>query len=54
MQDKYTREDMQGIKQRANEQYGDGDSATWIRAWIALADAADRIDAMIARTEVKE
>jgi hypothetical protein len=25
----------------------------WKRAYLALADAADRVDAMIARTEVK-
>jgi len=48
-----TREELQEIKNKANNAYGKGTTAEWIRAYIALADAADRLDAMIARTEIK-
>jgi len=47
------REKLQAIRKWANAQYGEGTTPEWIRAWIRLADTADMIDAMIARTEVK-
>jgi len=48
------RKELQDIKIKAHESYDNGENPVWIRAYIALADAADRLDAMMARTEVKD
>lgn len=49
-----TREELQRIIRMAKAYAkGAGGTEQWSRAWWALADAADRLDAMIARTEIK-
>jgi hypothetical protein len=49
----FTREELQAIRQRAwDEGAMQSLNLTWGRALYALADAADCLDAMIARTKV--
>ena len=53
----FTREELQHIKQKALEIVEDpqcGHPKNWQAAYYRLANAADYLDAMIARTEVKE
>lgn len=47
----FERDELIELRERAESLalYG-GSSATWARAYCALADAADHLDAMIART----
>ncbi len=45
------REDLQDLRELAiNAANVDGVNVIWARAYIEIADAADRMDAMIART----
>lgn len=46
------REECQKIRNDAEEASCEGISPLWKRAYLRLADAADNLDAMIARTEV--
>lgn len=46
------REDLQEIRERAEENAENTSSKLWARAYLNLADAANCLDAMIARTEV--
>ena len=49
------REELQSLRDNAeNEATIDGLNQTCARAYLNLADAADHLDAMIARTEEKE
>lgn len=52
--DKFTREVFQGIRDDAVEMVESVPNNHWQRAYKQLADAADRLDAMEARTEEKE
>jgi len=47
----FTREELQAIKNKAMNERDTISNKYWKRALVALADAADRVDAMIARTE---
>lgn len=47
----FTREELQGIEQRAAGMANKDINPFWRRAYLNLADACDRIDAMTARTE---
>lgn len=50
----FTREELQHIRDKALEIVeDDGHSTNWRAAIYKLANAADYLDAMIARTEVK-
>ena len=46
------RDVLQAIRDDALDRICKGTSKRWVRAWQNLADAADTLDAMIARTEV--
>ena len=47
------RSELQKIREEAkNSSKAPRQNENWNRAYLALADAADRLDAMIARTEV--
>lgn len=48
----FTREELINIREKAKELYEHGDNPFWIEAHFDLAMAADRLDAMIARTNV--
>lgn len=48
------RKEMQNIRKKAEKNAAEVPSKLWKRAYLRLADAADKIDAMIARTEEKE
>ena len=45
------RDRMQDIRHFATSRAEDVKNSLWIRAYQALADAADKVDAMLARTE---
>lgn len=47
----FNRERLQKIEEEAFQESGSVTNSQWRRALIQLADAADRLDAMIARTE---
>ena len=47
------REELQKIRQKAKESAKNVESPEWIYAYTQLAIAADYLDAMIARSEVK-
>lgn len=50
----FTRDELQEIAKRALEMSNTSHmNSAWERAYIALADAADRLDAMMARTVVE-
>jgi len=50
----FKREELQQIRQRADRIAGDYQISTvWTRAYQALADAANTLDAMFARREVE-
>jgi len=51
MRNTFEREELQGIRDRAENIAGTVANYGWKRAYIELADAADRLDAMEARTE---
>ena len=49
----FTREELWEIRDRADEAaHTPGQTDLWKRALLALADAADRLDAMIVRPEI--
>ncbi len=51
----FSREELQTIKERAlGGSRSVGNPNAWQRAYLALADAADRLDAMIARSTEHE
>lgn len=50
----FTREELQDIRDKAHDCADDVKCICWKRAYLALADAADRLDAMEARTIVKD
>lgn len=50
----FEREELQGIRDKAVENAEHVADNHWKRAYKQLADAADRLDAMEARTEEKE
>ena len=51
----FTREELWKLRERAeNKANISGTNSTWVRAYLALADAADHLDAMIARSSVME
>lgn len=52
--EEFTREELQGIRNKAVENAEAVPNNHWQRAYRQLADAADRLDAMEARTEEKE
>jgi len=52
--ERFSREVLQGIRDDAQEMVGRIENNHWRRAYEQLADAADRLDAMEARTEDKE
>jgi len=54
MAKKDEREEMQDIRESAEKNAADVKDHTWKRAYLRLADAADNIDAMIARTIDKD
>ena len=46
----FGRQELQDIRERADEMSAtDGMNAHWVRAYDALADAANNLDAMLAR-----
>lgn len=47
----FTREELQEIEQRATAMASNVKNQFWIRAYLNLTDACDRLDAMIARSE---
>ena len=47
------REELQEIRKKAKKSAENVENPDWIYAYTQLAMAADRLDAMIARTEVK-
>ncbi len=47
----FTREELQNIRDKAVENASQVPNSSWQRAFKQLADAADRLDAMEARTE---
>ncbi len=47
----FTREELQGIRDKAVENADSVPNNFWQRAYKQLADAADKLDAMEARTE---
>jgi len=51
----WSRREMQDLRERAkNTASVEGTNPDWVRAYLGLADAADRLDAMIARTQERE
>lgn len=51
----WSRREMQDLRERAKNMAGVvGTNPDWSRAYLSLADAADRLDAMIARTQDQE
>lgn len=54
MNETFTREVLQGIRDDAVRASESVPNNHWQRAYRQLADAADRLDAMEARTEEKE
>jgi len=48
----FTREELQDIRDRANDSLCDNLNSTWARAYIALAEAADHLDAIKARSTI--
>lgn len=54
----FTREELIALRRKAKEEVamkpGEGIDQHWQRAFLRLSDAADCLDAMIARTEIKE
>ncbi len=50
----FTREELQDIREKALKLAADQVTGGWTRAYRALADAADRLDAMEARTIEKD
>lgn len=50
---RFDRQELQQLRERAEQMAGvKGTSSSWVRAYLAIADAVDALDAMIARTEV--
>jgi hypothetical protein len=49
----FSRTEFQNIRARADEGAKGWSSGSWKRAWEALSVAADHLDAMLARTEIK-
>ena len=48
----WSRREMQELRELAKNMASvEGTSPDWVRAYLGLADAADRLDAMIARTQ---
>ena len=54
LDEQFTREELQDIRERAVENAEAVKNNHWKRAYKQLADAADRLDAMEARTEDRE
>ncbi len=50
----FTRELLQGIRNEASNVAKETLNPQWRRAWEGLADAADRVDAMMARSQVPQ
>ncbi len=50
----FTREKLQDLRDEAIKSADSADNQLWQSAYYALADAADRLDAMEARTIVKD
>jgi hypothetical protein len=50
----FDRKELISIREKAGELAAvNGTNETWVRAYQTLADAADRLDAMLARCELK-
>lgn len=51
----FSRDELIELRKRAEDMAQiEGLNPHWMRAYLQLADAADRLDAMIARTQEKE